>query len=242
MSDVSERQKASDLIIDEEVGTLTVSGEIDPKDRAQLDRAIDAAKAASGNVVIVIGTAASSRARQAAEEAVDRPLRELANAVARVMNQRQAMENLIEQLSPAVAVPSRAAVLQARRNAFARTELLEEFGAVSASDVADLAGSSAANRSALAARWRKEGRIFGVSHHGATLFPLFQFDEEGRPLAVVRDVIEQFRPAAMSDWEIALWFVTRTGWLDDRRPVDLLASEPDLLRQAAANEVVPISG
>ena len=95
MSDVSERQKASDLIIDEEVGTLTVSGEIDPKDRAQLDRAIDAAKAASGNVVIVIGTAASSRARQAAEEAVDRPLRELANAVSRVMNQRQAMENLI---------------------------------------------------------------------------------------------------------------------------------------------------
>ena len=65
---------------------------------------------------------------------------------------------LIEALMPVpLAVPTPAAVLQARRNAEARTALLREFGALRSAEVAELAGSRAGNRAALANRWRSEG-------------------------------------------------------------------------------------
>jgi hypothetical protein len=68
-------------------------------------------------------------------------------------------------------VPSAPAVLQARRNALAREELFKEFGAYTSAEVADLAGSKAANKAALANRWKQEGRIFSVMHHGVDYFP-----------------------------------------------------------------------
>lgn len=143
------------------------------------------------------------------------------------------VERMIESMLPAAAVPSEASVLQARRNASARQALLDEFGALSSAGVAELAGSKAGNKAALAHRWKQEGRIFSVSMHGATYFPGFQFDEHGRPLPAIAEVLEVLRPKS-SDWQIALWLTSRTGWLGDRRPVDLLASEPQAVARAAA--------
>jgi len=142
------------------------------------------------------------------------------------------VERMIESMLPAAAVPTEASVLQARRNASARQALLDEFGALSSAGVAELAGSKAGNKAALANRWKQEGRILSVSLHGATYFPGFQFDEQGRPLPVIAEVLKALRPES-SDWQIALWFTSRTGWLGDRRPVDLLASEPDAVARAA---------
>jgi hypothetical protein len=152
--------------------------------------------------------------------------------VGRLAEAGVSVERMIESMLPASAVPTEAAVLQARRNASARQALLDEFGALSSSDVAELAGSKAGNKAALANRWKQEGRILSVSLHGATCFPGFQFDEHGRPLPVIAEVLKALRPAS-SDWQIALWLASRTGWLGDRRPVDLLASEPEAVARAA---------
>ena len=43
-------------------------------------------------------------------------------------------------------------------------------------------------------------------------------------------VLAHLRRAGLSDWQAALWFTSRTGWLDDRRPVDLLDERPDARR------------
>jgi hypothetical protein len=136
---------------------------------------------------------------------------------------------LIESMLPPT-VPSAPAVLQARRNALAR-----EFGAFTSAEVAGLAGSKAANKAALANRWKQEGRIFSVTHHGTTYYPGFQFDGEGRPLPVIAEVIRRLG-ARSGEWELALWLTSPTGWLDGRRPVDLLESEPDEVAQAAERE------
>jgi hypothetical protein len=138
---------------------------------------------------------------------------------------------LIESMLPA-AVPSAPAVLQARRNALAREELFKEFGAYTSSEIADLAGSKASNKAALANRWKQEGRIFSVTHHGATYFPAYQFDIEGRPRPVIAQVIKAVG-SKWSEWELALWFTSGTGWLDGQRPVDLLESEPEEVALAA---------
>lgn len=144
------------------------------------------------------------------------------------------MERMIEAMLPPLSalLPTTVAALQARRNAEARASLLREFGALTSTQVAELAGSRAANRAALANRWKQEGRIFSVSHQGATLYPAFQLDHEGKPLPVIARVIGALGSQS-SEWQLALWFVSSNGWLRGRRPVDLLESEPEAVVEAA---------
>jgi len=149
------------------------------------------------------------------------------------------MEQIIEALLPELEVPSPVAVLQARRNAEARNGLLREFGAFTSAELAELAGSRAKNRAALAHRWRHERRVLSVIHHGTTYYPGFQFDAEGRPREVVARVIAAL-PSQGSDWETALWFSSPSGWLGGRRPVDLLESEPQSVIEAAEHEAAEL--
>jgi len=146
------------------------------------------------------------------------------------------MRRIIEAMLPALEVPSEASILQARRNAAEQEALLQDPGAFSAAQVADLAGSKAKNRAALASRWQQEGRILGVRHRGQLLYPAFQFDADGRPLPVISRVLKTFGEGSGS-WETALWFTAANGWLGGVRPVDLLAKEPDKVVDAARREV-----
>lgn len=145
-------------------------------------------------------------------------------------------ESLIDLLTPALEVPRPEAVLQARRNSEARRQFLQEHGALTSGAVAEFAGSRAANRSALANRWRKEGRIFAVTLHDTQYYPGFQFGENGRPLPVIARVLQALDARESGEWEVALWFTKRTGWLDDRRPIDLLGEDPDAVVDAAGRE------
>jgi hypothetical protein len=140
---------------------------------------------------------------------------------------------LVEAMTPDTEIPTPPVVLQARRNAEARTSLLKEFGALTAAQVAELAGSEAKNTSALAGRWRREGRLIAVEHHGTMYYPGFQFDSSGKPKAVVADVLRYLGPPAVTPWQQALWFTSANGWLDGRRPVDLLDDQGDAVVAAA---------
>ena len=230
---------------------MIVTGSIADGGDEALEATIDAARAEDKGVVIILAHHGSrvvaefedeepAETQSPAEPAAS--LQALASAVARALSQRQDMLVLIDRLSPTSEVLPAPAVLQARRNAEARRALLEEYGDLTAAGVSELAGSSAHNRSALATRWRKEGRIFAVSHQGALRYPVFQFGADGRPLPVVNQALRVFTEAGMSEWEIALWFTTRTGWLGDRRPVDLLEQDPEAVREAALRELDPVSG
>lgn len=141
------------------------------------------------------------------------------------------MSELIEVLTP-LTVPTAAMVLQARRNSAARLALAQEFGLLSGEEVAEVRGSSAANRSALASRWKQEGRILAVQHHGHDRFPGFQFDTEGRPLPAVSEVVALLGQG----WETALWFVASNPYLEDERPVDRLPSDAAAVVAAAQRE------
>jgi hypothetical protein len=152
---------------------------------------------------------------------------------------KERVEALIEAMLPRVEIPSPVAVLQARRNAEAREAMIQEFGVLSSTGVAELAGSQAKNRAALANRWKQEGRLFSVQHHGATVFPGFQLDAAGRPLPVIAEVIARLGSRG-SEWELALWFVSETGWLGGRRPVDLLERDPQAVAEAASREAAEL--
>jgi hypothetical protein len=146
---------------------------------------------------------------------------------------------LTDQLVPDLDLPSEAAVILARRNAKRRTELLQEFGALSGEQIAE-ERSRAANRHALAARWRKEGRIFGVPYRGLTLYPAFQFDADGAVRPAVSRVLAALPRARMSEWEVALWWTSANAAVGGARPVDLLDTRPDDLVPAAARLGEPL--
>ncbi len=162
---------------------------------------------------------------------------EVAEPVAEMVAPSPRFSEMIEAMMPAV-VPTPATVLQARRNGAARTALMEEFGLLTSAEVAELNQSGAENRAALASRWKREGRIFSVKHRGRDYFPGFQLDREAQPRAVIAEVLAQF--GAGYGWETALWFTAPNGYLDGRRPVDLLETDPEAVVGAAEHEAAEI--
>lgn len=149
-------------------------------------------------------------------------------------------EELVESLLPRIEVPSPAALEQARRQAVVRLRVLRDFGANSPEDVADLAGSRATNRSALASRWRREGRILAVRYNDGDHYLAFQFDSSGRPLPVVAEVLTAL--AGWAPWDVALWFVSDNSWLERRRPVDLLVEHGSKVVRTAQADAAARTG
>ena len=147
--------------------------------------------------------------------------------------QEAEMAALIEMAMPVLSErPSPGVIYQARRNASLRAEFIRTYELLDAEQVHGLYGSSAKNRAALAARWRSDRKIFAVEHGGRLLYPAFQFDEVGRPKAVVGRILKALGPAT-GPWQTAIWFTTPNSWLDRRKPVELLEREPDLVIDAA---------
>lgn len=129
---------------------------------------------------------------------------------------------------------------QAARNAAARQSLLAEFGALTGAEVAKrLTRKPQDKEPRLSSReidqWKRERRIFTVPHEGRSLYPLFQFDQEGHPHPVVAEILASIGKQSRG-WELALWFIAGNGWLGGRRPVDLLKTDPVAVSEAAKHE------
>ncbi len=149
------------------------------------------------------------------------------------------MERLISAAMPVLSdQPQPAAIDQARRNAKARTEFIRHYEVLDAEQVHAVFGSSAKNKAALAARWRSEGRIFALEHKGRLLYPAFQFDSQGKPKKMLAAVLVALGPS-VGPWQTALWFTSANGWLGGRNPLDLLATETDLVVEAASAVAEP---
>jgi len=107
-----------------------------------------------------------------------------------------------------------------------------EFGLLSSAQVAALQGSTSRQ---LAYDQRRAGRILGV-RRGArrVVYPRFQFDADGAPRPLIAEIASLAAAAGWSAGDVLLWFVAPTTYLPgDARPVDLLASEPGRVTQAA---------
>jgi hypothetical protein len=178
-------------------------------------------------------------ARAEQEGSVDEPTMTTLRAIRDLVAHGQTVNRLVDVLMPdQIALATPAVVLQARRNAEARNRLLTEFGALRSHEVADLAGSHASNRAALANRWRAENRVVAVPVRDELLYPGFQFTTEGRPRPGITAVLHALRSDPhTTDWQAALWFVTPTGWLGGARPVDVLDEDPEAVTEAARREV-----
>lgn len=89
-----------------------------------------------------------------------------------------------------------------------------------------------------ATRWIAERRLIGLPLAAALLVPRFQLDDQARPLAVINDVLVGL---GRTGWDAAIWFNSRTALLDDRRPVDLIATEPERVLTAAGHDAAHLT-
>lgn len=152
----------------------------------------------------------------------------------------QKLEQLVEVMTAQMVVPSAVEVQMAARLAGRHAQLLNEFGFATAERLADMNQSRSSNRHALADNWKKRRQIFAVRHRDESgrvrdVYPLFQF-RDGKPLKVVAEVIQAFGEGK-DPWKLALWFTSNNGWLPQQaRPVDVLASEPQAVVEAARRD------
>ena len=138
-------------------------------------------------------------------------------------------EQLIEQLLPQ-RVPTPATLDQARRNALARQQLIEETGALTAEEIHTLAGLRGRNPRATASRWASERKIFGIDWHGRILYPAFQL-HDGRPRPIIGRVLTEL-PRQLTGWPLALWWAAPIDALNGGRPLDRLDDESALIAAA----------
>lgn len=202
-------------------------------------RGVGLAMAGDRSVIEELAELADELGRTGSAVVIEARLRLLRDLVVHVTAEQMDLAVAIDALTPRLGVLTPARVLQARRNAEARANLLQEFGAYSTAELATLRETTGRNVSALPGRWLGEGRIFGLKHAGERRFPAFQFDNEGQPLPTVRRVLDALG-GSLRGWEIALWFTTPNGYLEGSRPVDLVRRAPDDVVAAAAYEAAGI--
>lgn len=185
--------------------------------------------------LLEVANEAASNTLLASLPLLDRLLTEKLAAV----RERQ-LEEMVDFLTARLLAPSATDLAMAQRLAGRHARVLNEFGFFTAEQLADANGSRAGNRAALADNWRKRRQVFAVRHPDRAarerdVYPAFQF-EGGKPIKAVQEVLEAFGERK-APWKLALWFTSNNGWLpDSARPVDLLASAPRLVVEAARRD------
>lgn len=124
-------------------------------------------------------------------------------------------------------------------NAKARHHFIDDVPTLTAEEINRNAGSKARNQHQTASRWKADRKIFSVPFQRKERFPCFQF-KDGRPIAAIATILDAL-PNDMSPWEIAFWFVSTNGWLDDKAPADCL-DKPDEVIEAARLESEDVVG
>lgn len=131
--------------------------------------------------------------------------------------------------------PATSRATQAAENAWKAIEA--ESGLLPGAEVAEVLGSRSAPTAArsFANDMRKRGALLAVRRLNRYLYPGFQFDRErGRVMPWVAPFAGLATEHALSQEDALLWLYRPTTYLpNDARPVDVIASDPDLVIDVA---------
>ena len=132
--------------------------------------------------------------------------------------------------------PSKAAREQARMLIKAKTDILNSGDFLPATEVARLAGFSASNLSVQPNKWKRAREIFAIQHGREDYLPVYALTPDHRPRKEMAEILNIFGDAK-DGWGLAFWFASLNSFLDDERPQDVLATDPESLIAAARDEM-----
>jgi hypothetical protein len=136
--------------------------------------------------------------------------------------------------------PSRAAREQARMLIEAKTAILNSGDFLPATEVAKLAGFSSTNLSVQPNKWKRNREIFAIQHGREDYLPLYGLDPgDHRPRKQMAEILRIFGDAK-DGWGLAFWFAGLNSFLDDGRPQDILANDPERVIAAARDEMAEL--
>jgi hypothetical protein len=158
------------------------------------------------------------------------PYDSLLDAAQRIRDSAAALGDALSAVQ-VYAEPAVARAVQAERNLYDRID--GEFRLFTSAEVGRMLGSRSTAPRNLAAATRREGTLLAVTRGNHLLFPGFQFDADGRPLPVIRDLRRLADEAGWSETGIVQWLCSPSTYLGGKRPVDLLVGDPSRVLDTA---------
>jgi hypothetical protein len=146
---------------------------------------------------------------------------------------------LVEALTPDIQLFSPTKIAEAEMLSRARVAVLKSNEFVTAAAIAKGADYSVKNPSSQPNRWKRDGRIFAITHKGVDYYPMYALNPQDayHPFAIMKDVLSVF--AGQKDgWGAAFWFGSLNGHLGNRKPKELLRSDPKSVLKAAKLEAI----
>ncbi|MGX4641667.1 hypothetical protein [Massilia sp. SYSU DXS3249] len=149
---------------------------------------------------------------------------------------RQSLDAIVEALVPK-APPTPNELKEATMLARARTAVLDSGDWMTAAEIASVAGFSPSNPSTQPNKWKREGAIFAIRHNGIDYFPSYGLDPQAgyRPRKAMAQVLKTFGDAKDS-WGLSYWFMSANSFLGGKSPRELIATDPERVIAAAADE------
>lgn len=98
-------------------------------------------------------------------------------------------------------------------NALLRKQYLAQHATYIGREIKEASGLKTGHPSEPASRWKSQGKIFGVPAGSTDRYPAFQF-ADGRPRPEIAQVLAAL-PTSMSPWQIAFWFASGNGWIEN---------------------------
>ncbi|NUT74138.1 hypothetical protein HNO86_03670 [Pseudomonas sp. C1C7] len=130
---------------------------------------------------------------------------------------------------------------EARMLAQAKTEILQSYDWLTASEISAFAQGSGVP-SPQPNNWKDAGRIFALRHEGVDYFPIYGLDpRQGfQPIPALEDVIATL--STMKDgWAMAFWFASSNSYLGGKCPKEMLSVNPSGVLTAAKEEVAGVT-
>ena len=122
----------------------------------------------------------------------------------------------------------------------AKTAILNSGDFLPANEVAKLAGVSAVNPTLQPNKWKRDQDIFAIRHGREDYFPLYALNpDDHQPRKQMAEILRIFGDAK-DGWGLAFWFAALNSFLDDERPQDVLAVDPDRVIAAAKDEMAGV--
>jgi len=122
----------------------------------------------------------------------------------------------------------------------AKTAILNSGDFLPANEVAKLAGVSAVDPTLQPDKWKRDQDIFAIRHGREDYFPLYALNpDDHRPRKQMAEILRIFGDAK-DGWGLAFWFAALNSFLDDERPQDVLAIDPDRVIAAAKDEMAGV--
>ncbi|WP_249976766.1 hypothetical protein [Vreelandella olivaria] len=119
----------------------------------------------------------------------------------------------------------------------ARRAVMESGDWLTVDEILQLPGVSSRSDSAQPAQWKQQGDIFTINDHGTDYYPAFGLEKDAgyRPYSVMSKIIDIFKDKK-DGWGMAYWFQSVNSYLGGLKPQDLIATDPDLVIDAALDE------